>query len=311
MVQLGSMRAKGREAFLSYYQDQFGARAEELLRGLSGHVNPAILFRPDKREQLKQTWSELGYEWKEIDWFQRAVYWPENVAFGAVLPGSRDGYIYPLSISSLVPVAMLELNDDYLVLDACAAPGGKSLASAAHLTDPNEQLVANDVSVDRIIRLRKVLRRFGYEQVQVLRGPAEYTARHYPQIFDRVLIDAPCSSEAHVWKSPKHMAQWSDKRVASLKERQLNLITSLAKAVKPGGQLAYVTCSLTPEENEAVVAQALKRLPAWRLSAGDWSRLPGGPGLSGFGFDPDSVRRVWPDVHGLDPMFTAIFELAR
>ena len=96
-------------------------------------------------------------------------------------------------------------------------------------------------------------------QTSFISASEEKLGRKFPGWFDKVLVDAPCSSEVHVWNSPKHLAEWSINRVKKLHRRQVGLVTRLVDALKHGGLLVYSTCAVTPEENEEVVREVLER----------------------------------------------------
>lgn len=300
------MAGKGKEAFINHYQSLFGDRTPGLLAALEVAHLPVFFVKEEKREELQETWQRFGFSWKELPWFPQAIQWPDDVPFGKKMPGSQEGWLYPLSPSSLIPIVALEVQSSNQVLDACAAPGGKTLALAKQLHNPATQLIANDVSSDRVVRLRRVLRDFSLGEVEVRFGPAEYVARRFPESFDRILVDAPCSSEAHVWRSPDHLSQWTHKRIEQLHDRQFNLVTSLMAALKPGGRLVYSTCALTPEENEQVVNRVLEQTP--RVQLVSLTHVPGHEGMAGYGEITTKVRRVWPDTDTMEPMFMAAFE---
>lgn len=148
------------------------------------------------------------------------------------------------------------------VLDACAAPGGKSLVLAARLPE-GARLLANELSSDRRRRLVEVL---GEHLTPELRARVEVSGRDAAAMcrgnegrFDAILLDAPCSSERHVLADPRALADWSPSRVKSLAMRQWALLSSALIMLKAGGCLVYSTCSLSPEENDLVVARAAAR----------------------------------------------------
>ncbi len=148
------------------------------------------------------------------------------------------------------------------ILDACAAPGGKSLVIASTMPS-GARLVANELSADRRRRLRDVLdRHLGAEarcRVEIRGRDAASMCRSMPSSFEAVLLDAPCSSERHVMADPAALAQWTASRVAAQAHRQWALLSSALIMLKEGGCLVYSTCALSPEENDEVVARAAAR----------------------------------------------------
>ncbi|HUW39831.1 MAG TPA: 16S rRNA methyltransferase [Rectinemataceae bacterium] len=148
-----------------------------------------------------------------------------------------------------------------LVLDACAAPGGKSLVLASRLAESGGdfRLVANELSADRRRRLAEVLDRHLPSdlraKVEVSGRDAASLCRSRSEAFDAILLDAPCSSERHVLADPRALAEWSPGRSRNLAVRQWALLSSAFLMLKPGGCLVYSTCALAPEENQGLVAR--------------------------------------------------------
>jgi 16S rRNA (cytosine1407-C5)-methyltransferase len=172
---------------------------------------------------------------------------------------------YWLDSASIFAARALELPREGAILDACAAPGGKSLAIASGMGS-GARLVSNELSADRRRRLREVLdRHLGGEarsRVEVRGRDAASLCRSMPGAFDAILLDAPCSSERHVLADPAALAEWTAARVRALALRQWALLSSALIMLKPGGCLVYSTCALSPEENDGVVARAAARYGA-------------------------------------------------
>jgi 16S rRNA (cytosine1407-C5)-methyltransferase len=170
--------------------------------------------------------------------------------------------VYYLDSASVFAAKALELPEEGRILDACAAPGGKSLVIASRMGE-KVRLVANELSSDRRRRLREVLDRHLpadlRDRVEVWGRDAASLCRSMRESFDAILLDAPCSSERHVLADPRALAEWSPARVRSLSQRQWALLSSALIMLKPGGCLVYSTCALSPEENDAVVARACAR----------------------------------------------------
>lgn len=279
---------KGKEAFLAYYRSIFGEETDEVLKGLLQTIPPVLRFAAKNEERLNKLWQEKGLTVEVAESYPLALKWPKEVPFGEKLPGFDENLFYPMSESSLLPVLALEVNPGEKVLDACAAPGGKALMIAETL-DGTGELVANDLSGARANRMRQVLADFVGKGVSVTVKPAEALPYSYPEFFDKILLDAPCSSEQHVYQSPKHLNAWSHKRVTTLKKRQYGMIKSLLYALKPGGRLVYSTCAITPEENEQVIEKVLTKLEG-RIRLARES------------------RQAMPHKDGVDPMFVAVFQ---
>jgi 16S rRNA C967 or C1407 C5-methylase (RsmB/RsmF family)/NOL1/NOP2/fmu family ribosome biogenesis protein len=198
------------------------------------------------------------------------------------------------------------------VLDLAAAPGGKSTHLAALLGDDG-LLVANDVHGGRARELSRNLERWGARRVLVTSSPVEELADRWPGLFDAVLLDAPCSGEGMFRKTPEAIEQWSEELVARCAARQHDLLPQAARLVRPGGRLAYSTCTLGPAENEQVVARFLANEPRWRLvdpglAAVDKGR-PDWAGTSRRREELSAAVRLWPHRSVGEGHFIALLQL--
>jgi 16S rRNA (cytosine1407-C5)-methyltransferase len=199
--------------------------------------------------------------------------------------------------------------DAPLVLDACAAPGGKTLVLASRMRR-GTKLLANELSAERRRRLAAVLDEYlppelrpnvrvsGFDAAAAAGRKAERGR------FAAVLLDAPCSGEGHVLRDPGALARWTEARPRFLARRQWALLSAAFLLLAPGGSLVYATCAINPEENDG---------PARRLM--EKYRRAGDPGLC-FLDPPDFSegeateygRLLLPDVSGgMGPMYVARF----
>ena len=162
-----------------------------------------------------------------------------------------------------------------LILDMCAAPGGKSLVLSRMLINDNFKMIANEKSGERKTRLCRVLDEHLPSHVRnritVTGKDAALWCRNERNAFDRILIDAPCSSERHVISSPYHLSLWTPARIRNLTYTQWSILSSGYLALKPGGYLLYSTCALAADENDGVVGRLLKKYSEARLCT---SRIP-------------------------------------
>ena len=205
--------------FFEYYANLFGPRWEALQKALLGENKP----------------KELQIENATPYFLDEASFFAAN-ALG-VLPGMD-------------------------VLDMCAAPGGKTLVLANALKGEGS-LQSNDRSPDRRERLRRVVMNSlpeNFAKIVTVSGyPGERFGRFRPESFDKILVDAPCSSERHVMNSKEHLSMWSIGRIKRLAVEQGSLLASAVDALRPGGEILYSTCVLSPEENDGVVRKILKK----------------------------------------------------
>ncbi len=193
----------------------------------------------------------------------------EGFLFDCERPGAHPlhhaGAYYVQDPSAQATVAALpEISPDSRVLDLCAAPGGKSTAVASRLSEKGV-LVSNELSPSRAKALVGNLERMGVKNAIVLNTDAREIASLYENVFDLVLLDAPCSGEGMLRKYAVAGEEWSEENVLACARRQTDLLRAAAKTVAPGGCLVYSTCTFSPEENEYAVAAFLAAHPDFVL----------------------------------------------
>ncbi|KAG5461498.1 MAG: S-adenosyl-L-methionine-dependent methyltransferase [Olpidium bornovanus] len=178
---------------------------------------------------------------------------------------------YLLDLSSLLATQALDVAPHHRVLDTCSAPGGKALALAMRL-GPSGRLHVNEPNGERRKHLRRVLDEYlpagmvgsGGDVDAVVSVGGVDVSRHragdrFPcgaGGYDRVLVDAPCSGERHLLRSPADLARWTPARAAALAKKQRLILAEALRACAPGGRVVYATCSLSAAENDAVVEWA-------------------------------------------------------
>ena len=144
----------------------------------------------------------------------------------------------------------------------CAAPGGKSLVIASLLAN-HGKLTLNDRSANRRARLKQVLRDHleptWLQNIEVTGHDATKWGLYEQNKYDKVLLDAPCSSEQHVLHNEKYLLEWSPSRTKRLAQQQYAMILAAFDVVKPDGIIIYSTCSISPLENDGVVEKLLKK----------------------------------------------------
>lgn len=169
------------------------------------------------------------------------------------------GHIYIQNLAAMSAAWLLAPQPGESVLDLAAAPGSKSLQLAAVLGQTG-RLAAVEPITPRFYQLKANLQRHGAPWVETYRMDGRAAGRRWPELFDRVLLDAPCSSEARFSRlDPLSWAHWSIRKIKEAAHKQRGLLWAGLQALKPGGTLVYSTCSLAPEENEAVVHDVLQR----------------------------------------------------
>lgn len=171
----------------------------------------------------------------------------------------KNGEIYVQSLSSMIPVLVLDPKPEETILDLTAAPGSKTTQIGSLMRNTG-QIIANDNSPIRIHKLEANLQMQGVTNTKVTHIAGQILWQTYPEYFDKALVDAPCSMEGrYSLQDPSESGEWSIKRIQSLSDRQKWLLRAAVSATKPGGTIVYSTCTLAPEENEEVIAWLIKK----------------------------------------------------
>ncbi len=212
-------------------------------------------------------------------------------------PYHAAGLYYIQEPSAMAPAEVLAPQPGEWVLDLAAAPGGKTTHLAA-LMQGEGLLVANDIQPKRVHEMTNNLDRWGARHILVTQEQPRRLAQRWAGVFDRVLVDAPCSGEGMFRKDPAARRTWTPNHVQRCAALQRQILRAAAPLVRPGGYLLYSTCTFAPEENEGTVAWFLDRHPEfelvpipprWGFEPGrpEWLRPPGPEVLRG-------AVRLWP-----------------
>lgn len=262
-------------------------------------ISPQEFFEISPFKLVPVPWSNSGFELA-------------SVIDSETMPGSHPyhaaGLYYLQEPSAMLAVELLDPQPGERILDLAAAPGGKASHIAARM-DNQGLLVANEIHPRRVWDLAQNLERCGVRNAMVLNESAEKMADHFGEIFDRVLVDAPCSGEGLFRKNPQSRLQWSPEAVSGCALRQATLLESASRLVRPRGLLVYSTCTFSPEENEAAIAAFLHTHTNFSLEAVE--PQPGfSPGRPDWIPDVDSTDlhkaiRLWPHLFSGEGNFVA------
>lgn len=279
---------------------------QALLVELDQPLASALRLNPLKQSQSQDFFiQQLSHRY---DWLLSPLPYCDTgwrIESGSHPPGQtwehRLGRYYVQDASSMLPVELFDLShtESPLILDMAASPGGKTTHLISRTNDRG-LVIANDASRDRITALRVVLQNWGGINHAITQFQGERFGQWFPNTFDAILLDAPCSMQNLRSTEARPMRAISSKEEQNLSKRQQKLLESALFALKPGGQLVYATCTLTPQEDEFVLDWLLSRYPR-SVHIDDLSVTVGiqAPALSdahGSVFHP-SVRnafRLWP-----------------
>ena len=253
------------EGFLNRMKAQLGEEYEDFLRSLERPRAVALRFNPLKGDAPK-----LPFVRENVPWEPEGFYYDPEARPGLHVY-HEAGVYYLQEASAMAPVSLLEPQPGEWVCDLCAAPGGKTTQIAGRMQGRG-LLLCNEINPKRAKILSRNIERMAVPNALVTNEHPKNLALRFSGMFDRVLIDAPCSGEGMFRKEEAAVADWSQDAVEMCARRQQEILNNAARMVAPGGRLVYSTCTFAPEEDEGVVAEFLARHPE---------------------FSPESVEAPW------------------
>lgn len=286
-IKRGSMNLP--EAFITKYTEILGNEAEAFFKSFDEPAVSGFRINP-----LKKSSEALFSGNEKIPDSQFGYY-------GKVSGKSAEhvtGLIYSQEPAAQIVGEVAQPKGNMKVLDLCAAPGGKSTHSLSFLGNDG-LLVSNEISAKRSKILVENTERFGSRNLLVLNESPTRLAQHFPEYFDMIVLDAPCSGEGMFRKDPNAIQYWNLDYPEQCAQLQKEIITEAMKMLAPGGQLIYSTCTWSPEENEENVSWLLENYPD--LSLID---IPKENGLSE-GIDMPEVVRCYPHHFAGEGQFVA------
>ncbi len=238
--------------FIERIKNQYPYTGEQLLRALQTPPPVSIRLNPEKSYQIT-------HNYPQVAWSKNGIYLPERPVF-TLDPLFHAGVYYPQEAASMVIEYIanhLQTNYSFnpdILLDAAAAPGGKTLILSGAF--PDALLIANEYIAKRAVILTENIARWGTENVVVTNNDTAHFAA-FQQQFDLILLDAPCSGEGMFRKDENARTEWSESNLNVCVARQAEIINNLLPILNPGGFLIYSTCTFNPNENELLVEQKL------------------------------------------------------
>lgn len=210
-------------------------------------------------EDLIAVLKKENIEFERVEWYENALI-IKNVNERKLqeLEIYKNGYIYVQSLSSMIPPLVLNPKRGDKVLDLTAAPGSKTTQMSAMMENEG-YILANELDTIRCQRLKYNVDMQGASIVEINNANGEIIGEKYPNTFDKILLDVPCSGEGRFEiEDEKTYKNWSTKQVEELSQVQRKLFNSAIKALKPGGEMVYSTCTLNTKENEEILNWGLK-----------------------------------------------------
>jgi NOL1/NOP2/sun family putative RNA methylase len=298
-----------KEAFRKEYTELLGSDGFEDYRDMASRYAPkairvnttkigvdALLRRLEDWELSSVPWCDEGF------WIEHAE--EDRHDIGNLLEHIL-GYVYVQSGPSMIPPIVLEAEPGMKVLDMCAAPGSKA-TQLGQMVGDDGVVVANDSNKGRLTALGINAQRLGLSNIVVTNMQGEDLADD--DLYDRVLVDAPCSGTGTVMKSHQSLQMWSESLVGRMKGIQRVLIRKGFELLRPGGTMVYSTCTLQPEENEQVLNEFLEEYEAASSQpiSLPLNRVEPVRSWKGNSFDHvDDALRIHPSDNGTEGFFVA------
>lgn len=213
--------------------------------------------RPETVDKLVKAWSL-----EPVPWCEDAYYYEESEALRPGLSPYHDaGVFYIQEPSAMITAEKADIEPEDIVLDLCAAPGGKSTQAAAKA----RMLISNEPIPNRARILSSNIERMGFDNCIVSSAYPDELARAFEEFFDKIIVDAPCSGEGMMRKDETAVNEWSPANVAQCIARQQEILDAAAGMLKPAGRLIYSTCTFEYGENDGQIADFLARHSDYRL----------------------------------------------
>ncbi|MGL5437319.1 MAG: RsmF rRNA methyltransferase first C-terminal domain-containing protein [Lachnospiraceae bacterium] len=283
-------------AFMKRMQTLLGDEFEAFINSYDNPRVQGLRFNPLKGSpDMMASAYQKRFGLRPVSWCGEGYYYDAGARPGRH-PLHEAGAYYIQEPSAMAVAALVDPQPGEVILDLCAAPGGKTSQIGGRLNGQG-LLVSNEIHPARARILSQNIERMGIPNAVVTNESPERLKQHFSEFFDKIVVDAPCSGEGMFRKEVQASTEWSEDNVRLCADRQQMILDCAALMLKPGGRLVYSTCTFAPEEDEEEVAGFISRHPEFSiekvmrpvgLSAGrpEWSRIP----CAGL----EDTFRIWP-----------------
>ena len=265
MISLAQIKSKLPLDFIENLYKTYNTRiADKILSGMGEKRFTTLRVNTLKSnvEEVKECLEKQNIEFEIVSWYKDAII-IKNAQESDLqkMDLYKDGKIYLQSLSSMIPPLVLNPKEGEKVLDLTAAPGSKTTQMVALMKNEG-YILANELDKLRCERLKYNVNMQGAKIVETINENGRIIGDKYPEYFDKVLLDTPCSGEGRfIVNDVKTYKNWSTKQVEELLKIQKDLFTSAVKSLKINGEMVYSTCTLNLKENEEIVNWAIKEYP--------------------------------------------------
>ena len=285
--------------FLEEMQSLLGDEYDDFL---NSYDNPRLqAFRINRLKSVNIEHLTKIFGLSKVEWAKDGYYYDPDSRPGKHVLHEAGAY-YIQEPSAMTPAEYLDAQPGEYILDLCAAPGGKSTQIAAAMNGQGI-LVSNEIVPSRAKILSENIERMGIANDIVTNMDPDSLAEFFPEFFDRIMVDAPCSGEGMFRKNEDATSEWSRENVHMCAKRQDDIMDAAAQMLAPGGRIVYSTCTFSPEENEGTIERFLSRHGDYHTVSVDKF-----PGMSdGLGIMSDAIR-LWPHKIGGEGHFVCVLE---
>lgn len=252
------------EAFLKKMETLLGEECEAFVRSYDTERVQGLRFntlKGDLAGMEEECRERFGL--KKVPWCREGYYYDQETRPGKH-PYHEAGLYYIQEPSAMAVTELLDPQPGERILDLCAAPGGKTTHIAERLAGKG-LLVSNEIHPARAKVLSQNVERLGIRNAVVTNEDSGRLISYFPEFFDRIVVDAPCSGEGMFRKDEQARREWSEANVKLCAVRQQEILDNAARMLKPGGRMVYSTCTFSPEEDEDGIAAFLERHPEFSV----------------------------------------------